>query len=412
MALSLGAASMAGPLAGFYGKPRLEPIIEALSLCVLIKGLTVVQEAKLTREMDFKSLALRTNLSIVVGAVVGVSLALLGWGMWALVWQSLARGIVGLLVLWRAAHWHPRLRFNVRHMRELAWFSIKYFPATLFDFLGTQAEPLIMGKFFGDAAVGVYRLVMRLLDLVITLVSRALWYVSFPYFSEAQGDPARLKARVSDCLRFSMLFSLPLLAVLGMESGALVRVLGPKWADAEKAIQILCVYAAIRSLVLFAGPLLVALGRPHVFSAIMGVQCVAMCVGVGSAAYLLRVAGADQQVAGVAWARVGVYVTVFLPFAIWTIVRNAKLGVSDLLASISPGVAAVVAVALTDLLLVAGMHAVNLPPLFGLAMRGGLAGLAGLAVIAVLEPGIRRSVALVRPSRFRPSSAGSGPGAP
>lgn len=409
LVLTLGGAAFAGTVAAFYEIPRLTPLIQALSLCVLIKGLTVVQEAKLTREMNFKSLAVRTNLSVIVGAVVGVSLAVGGAGPWALVGQSLARGLSGLIVLWRAAHWTPKLRLHVQHAREMVVFSIKYFPATLFDYMGTQAEPLIIGKFFGEAAVGIYRLAMRLLDLVITIVTRALWYVSFPYFSEAKGDVAQLRGRVVDCLRYSALFSLPVLAVMGLESPALVQLLGEEWAQAAVVIRILCVYGALRALVLFVGPVLVALGRPQVFSVLMAVQVVLLCTGFAAAGYFLSGAELQAQVSGIAWARVGVYVAVFLPVALWVMLRYAGASFGALGGAVLPGIAVAVAASAAQVLAHPLTDWLSAPVLVSLALRSAIAGAAAVVAILLVDGSIRTMVMrFMRPKVVLPATGGTG----
>ncbi len=409
LVLTLGGAALAGQVAAFYEIPRLAPLIQALSLCVMIKGLTVVQEAKLTREMNFKSLAVRTNLSVIIGAVVGVSLAIGGAGAWALVGQSLARGLSGLFVLWRAAHWTPRLRIHVQHTREMIWFSIKYFPATLFDYLGTQAEPLIIGKFFGEAAVGIYRLGMRLLDLVITVVTRALWYVSFPYFSEAKGDPEKLRARVTDCLRYSALFSLPVLVVMGLESPAIVQILGDKWAQAADVIQILCAYAALRALVLFVGPVLVSLGRPQVFSMITAVQVTLLCVGFGVVGYGLSGAELQAQVSGIAWTRVGVYVVVFLPVALWVMLRYAGVSLAGIGGAVLPGIAVAMAAGAAQFLMHPLTNLLDAPVLVSLVLRSAAAGAAAVVAILLVDGGIRTMAGrFLRPKVALPAAGESG----
>jgi PST family polysaccharide transporter len=398
LALTLGGVAASGLVANFYAIPRLAPLVQALSLCVLIRGLTVVQEAKLTRDMDFKSLALRTNLSVIAGAIVGVALAAGGAGAWALVGQSLARGVSGLVVLWRAARWTPRPRIDGRRTGEMVVFSIKCFPATLFDFLGSQAEPLLIGKFFGETAVGVYRLAMRLLDLVVTVVTRALWYVAFPYFSEAKGDVTKLRARVTDCLRYSSLCSLPVLVVLGLESPSFVHVLGPKWAQATDVVQILCVYGALRSLTLFVGPLLFASGRPQVFSAIMGVQVALLCAGIGAAGVFLSSSDLQAQVSGIAWARVAVYVAVFLPVAIWVMVRTAGVSFSALGAAILPGVAVAASAGVVQMALGPLTQWAGTPPVAGFAIRMAAVGVATALTILAVDGGVRTAAGRV----FRP----------
>ncbi len=412
LVLTLGGVAAGGFVAGFFEDPRLAPLVQALSLCVLIRGLTVVQEAKLTREMDFRSLAVRTNFSVIAGAIVGIALAIGDAGVWALAGQSLARGVAGLVVLWRAARWTPKLRVHAAHTREIVVFSIKYFPATLFDYLGSQAEPLIIGKFFGAQAVGIYRLVMRLLELVITVVTRALWYVAFPYFAEAKGDIAKLRTRVSDCLRYSALCSLPVLAILGLESPTLVHLLGPKWAQATDVVRILCVYGALRSLTLFVGPLLLALGRPQAFSVVMGAQVFILCAAFGAAGVFLSSAEMQAQVSGIAWARVGVYAAVFLPVAIWVMVRYSGASFFSLGAAVLPGIAVAASVAAVQMGLEPVTRWAGAPPLVGFAVRMAAVGVVcGLAVFAA-DTSVRTAVGRMFQPKLAVPAGGTQAGEP
>ena len=89
---------------------------------------------------------------------------------------------------------------------------------------------------------------MRLVDLLNTFVTRALWYVAFPYFSEAKGDIDKLRVRVTDCTRYAGLFAFPALAVLAIQSPQLADVFGKEWAAAAPVIRVLCIYGALRSL--------------------------------------------------------------------------------------------------------------------------------------------------------------------
>jgi O-antigen/teichoic acid export membrane protein len=410
LVLTIGGAACAGVVAGYLEISGLVPIIQALSLSVLIRGLTVVQEAKLTREMNFKSLALRTNLSMIGGAVVGLLLAVWGAGVWALVGQSLARGVFGLIMLWRAAHWIPKFRIHWQHTREMVIFSIKYFPATLFDYFGSQAEPLIIGKFFGPAAVGIYRLAMRLIDLIITVVTRALWYVSFPYFAEAKGDAAILRIRIVDCLRYSALFSLPVLAIVGLESPALVHWFGPKWSQASDVIRILCVYGALRALVLFMGPLLVALGRPQHFSMIMGLQVTSLCVGFAVAGVFLADADVQTQVSGIAWTRVAIYAGVFLPIAVWVMMRGTGGSLAALGSSVVPGLAVGAAASAVQIMLLPLTEWMQAPAVVGIVLRSTCAGVAAVLAILLVDSRVRSTVGRVYRSRILGVAAPAEPG--
>lgn len=376
-----------GLVAAYFGLDKLGPLIQVLSVAILMRGLTVVQEAKLTREMGFRSLALRTNLSVIVGAGVGIGMAAGGWGVWALVGQYLGRAVTALIVLWGSARWTPRFRMDVRRLRELTWFSSKFFPATLFDFIGQQAEPVIMGSFFGPAAVGMYRLALRLVDFVVMLVTRALWYVSFPYFAEASGNPDQLRKRVLDCVRIASCVALPLFVMIAAEGNALSPIFGAKWDGAIVSMQVLCAYGAFRCLSLFAGPLLFAVGLPHVQSLMMGIQCAAICLVAVAAGYLLRGAEPAQQVIGMAWARGGAFMFVVFPMALYYMVRTIKLPIREFLKVIGPGLVGAAAAVSVDLVLRLLLN----DSLTLLLMRVAVASVVAPVVIVLADPNLHKA---------------------
>ena len=145
-------------LAGFWaranGVPELEPIIDVLSITIVLWALSLVQRAQLQREMQFKKLAVRSNVASLIGGVVGVSLALGGAGVWALVAQQLTYAAVSTLAFAALGRWRPRLRFSLHHARELFGFSIDVLFANLAGFLSRRGDILFMGLFFSPVVVG------------------------------------------------------------------------------------------------------------------------------------------------------------------------------------------------------------------------------------------------------------------
>ena len=92
--------------------PQVASIIPVLSLCIPIEGLALIQKTLLAREMDYKSLSVRSNASVLVAGAVGIAMAYAGLGVWALVGQQLVRDFTALLLLWRLSPWRPRMEFS------------------------------------------------------------------------------------------------------------------------------------------------------------------------------------------------------------------------------------------------------------------------------------------------------------
>ena len=167
-----------GLWANLNGEPELKPVVQVLSLLVIAEGLHMVQEAVLQRELRFKRLAIRSNVAAVLGGVTGLVLALNGAGVWALVAQQLVIEFSSVVLIWALSDWRPRLRFSMRHARELLPFSSGVFLSNLGGFLGQRADALLMGIFFGPVAVGIYRLADRFVEVLLEATLRPIGLVS------------------------------------------------------------------------------------------------------------------------------------------------------------------------------------------------------------------------------------------
>ena len=136
MVAGLALVGISVGLSGWWARvnhlPTLARVIRWLSVSILIESLTVVQRAVLHRDMNFKSLSLRSNAAAAVAAVVSLGMALAGFGVWALVGQKLGEDISALALLWKISSWRPRLRFSLLHLKQLLGFSV----ASLFTRVG------------------------------------------------------------------------------------------------------------------------------------------------------------------------------------------------------------------------------------------------------------------------------------
>jgi O-antigen/teichoic acid export membrane protein len=189
-------------VAGWWGRfnhaPELRMLLSVMSLSIPLEGLSIVQSALMRRSMDFKSLSIRSNVSVLIGGAAGIGMAVSGFGPWALVGQQLCRDTSALVLLWRLGSWRPGLRFSWMHLKELLGFSTNNFVAQLGTFADAQAGPVVLGALFGPVAVGLYRLADRLMASVIMLAS-SIQTVSLPEFSRVQDRRcAQVPCGVSD----------------------------------------------------------------------------------------------------------------------------------------------------------------------------------------------------------------------
>jgi O-antigen/teichoic acid export membrane protein len=261
-ACTVAGVALAGPLADFYGEPDVEPLFAALSIGFLVTALGTTQAALLARELDFRSLELRQIAASTVGAAVGITLAVLGLGAWALVGQQLVIGAVSTILLWRFVSWRPLLTFSGRSFRKLGAFGGKLFVQNLLYVLGKNTGTVLIGRFVGAAALGVYAISTSVILAPFQQIAGPVQQVLFPAFSRMQDDRERLADAWIRVSRLVGAISVPALVGLVVVAPDFVEVvLGDSWRDAVPVIQILAWAGLIQSLQTLNGEVLLALDR-------------------------------------------------------------------------------------------------------------------------------------------------------
>lgn len=322
--------------AGMNHLPLLAPVISVLSLAIPLEGLTIVQRAVLSREMDFKSFSIRSVVAITAGGIVGLAMAFTHFGVWSLVGKQLATDFVGLVALWRLGDWRPGRNFSVGAIRELLHFSAGAFAGNLGLFLNAQSDALLVGLFFGPIPVGLYRLASRLTSMVVTVATNSLQIASFPQFCRLQDKPAELRQSVLSCLRFAAVLTIPALAGLAMVGHNVLAAIGPQWLDAKNALWILCLVAMVQPLSYFGGPLLQAKGKPHYLAAFVWADSALGAASLVIAGEMFRHSSTVVQVTGIATARFITAAMLPVPVALWIFHRFAGVRLRSMLRTTGP----------------------------------------------------------------------------
>lgn len=384
--LSVG---LSGWWAGLNHLPQLARVISVLSLTIPIEGLAMVQRAVLQREMDFKSLAIRSAGSVVAGGVMGLAMAFKGCGVWALVGQRVTEDATALALLWTVGRWRPRWRFSLVRMRELFGFSTASFAGKLGTFVNQQSSALLIGLYFGPLVVGLYRLAERMMGLVLDVATSSLQLVSFSEFSRLQDKPSELRRSVLACLRLSSIVTLPAMAGLAAVSGVFMGALGSNWIPAADALKILCVLGMALAFANFTGPLLSALSKPRVVAMVVWGFNVINVIALVGVSMLLAHASAKGQVLGIAATRFATGALLFAPTLLYILMQHSRISLGDLWKTARPSILAALAVAAVLLpfsRLTPGCKSVVL-----LVVEVTLGGLTGMAVLLTLDDKLRNA---------------------
>jgi PST family polysaccharide transporter len=338
---------IAVPLSGWWAAtnhvPKLASIVFWLSITIPIESLAVVQKAVLQREMDFRSLSFRTNLSVIGGGLLGLAMALAGFGVWSLVGQQIATNALALMMLWGLSHWRPRLRFSYERLKELFHFSMANFVAKLGVFTNQQFNVLLMGIFFGPVAVGLYRFAAKAMSTFFQLSQFSLLSVSLPEFSRWQDDPVRLRQSVLSCIRLCGVLTIPALAGLAATSDLVMGIVGPKWLDAGGCLRVLCILGMFDGFAQFAGPLLQAVNRPKLLAGLSWLQTALNASLLATAGALLRGASDRNVVIGVSLTQLVSLLVIGLPLALYSLKRFCNITMLDVLQKLTPSILAGIA---------------------------------------------------------------------
>lgn len=257
--------AMAGWIADFLDEPDLAPILQVLSLAFIISALSSTQMALLRRELAFRSLALRGLFALAGGGAVGIAMAFLNFGAWALVGQQVAASVISAATLWRVSPWRPGFEVSAHDFRELFSFGIKVVGSDTLAFLSRNTDNLLIGIFLGPVALGIYAVAYRILDTsqkVLVSVARRL---AFPALAKLQTEPERMRRAYLRLTRLAGSAILPGYVGLALVAPEMtVFLFGRRWAESGPVAAVLFLIGPVLSLQAFSGSLLTAAGHPSV----------------------------------------------------------------------------------------------------------------------------------------------------
>jgi PST family polysaccharide transporter len=233
-------AALAPLLVAFYHEPRLYWVAVISGATFVFTGLAAQHGALLQRGMRFVTLAKIGVLSLMVGSVTGIVMALLGCRYWSLVGMAMASSIVGTASVWLAVPWIPGLPRRRSGVRSMLRFGGLATCESFVVFLAWNAEKILLGRFWGADALGLYGRAYQLVTLPVQQLNISLTGVAFPALSRIQHDAER---HAKSFLRgYYLLISLtiPITITCALFAEEIVGiVLGAKWMAAAPILRLL-----------------------------------------------------------------------------------------------------------------------------------------------------------------------------
>lgn len=249
-------------IADFYEMPQLVPVTRVIGLSLIFSALSAVHRTLLTIDVDFKTQTKATLSAVVLSGMVGIVLAYCGFGVWALVVQTLVSTGATTLFFWILVRWFPRHFFSMASFKPMFSFGSKLLAASLLHTVYMNLYPLIVGKFFSATALGYFSRAQQFASLPATTGSGILGRVTFPLLATVQDDNERLSAVYRKYLRVSTGAIVPvMLGLCALTEPMVVLLIGEKWLPIVPLMQVLCLAWMVDPIVLVNLNLLNVKGR-------------------------------------------------------------------------------------------------------------------------------------------------------
>lgn len=227
-------------IADFYHQPILINVVRIYGITLILGSLGSTSSVQLTIKLDFKTSTKISLCCAIISGIIGICLAFAGWGVWALVAQSIISAALRLVLLYIFVKWLPTSGFSKSSFKELFAFSSKLFSASIISVIYDNLAGAAIGKQFNSAALAFYNRAYSFNALVNTNITNVLGKVSYPLLSQIQDDNNRLKIIYERYIQMSAFITFPALMLLCAIAKPLVLfLLTDKWSSVIIYMQIL-----------------------------------------------------------------------------------------------------------------------------------------------------------------------------
>lgn len=236
----------AAPLiAWFYKMPLLTPVIRVFGIKIPISAFNSIQNAYVSRNMQFKKFFFATIIGTVISAVVGIWMALKGFGVWALVAQVLTNTVIDTIMLFITIDWRPRFEFSFKEAKPLIAFGWKILVTDLIGTIFNNLNAFVIGKKYTSDDLAFYEKGKKFPDMINTNVGATLTAVLFPAMS-LTNNIEEIKAIRRKSLKMLEYVMFPLMfGMITVADKMILVLLKEKWMFAVPYVRISAVAAVL-----------------------------------------------------------------------------------------------------------------------------------------------------------------------
>ena len=240
--LYAGMFFLAPYIAKFYNDVSLTPIVRVISLTIIISGVKGIQQSYVSKNMLFKKFFYSTLGGTIFSAFLGIYLAYVGAGVWAIVAQQLSNTTIDTIILWITVRWRPKKMFSWNRLKDLLSFGWKMLVSALLDTVYTNIRSLVIGKMYSSSDLAFYNQGDKLSSVIVNNINTSIDSVLLPTLAKEQDDRERMKNMTRRSIKISTYIMAPLMMGLAFCATSVVDlVLTEKWLPCVPFLQIFCI---------------------------------------------------------------------------------------------------------------------------------------------------------------------------
>ena len=265
-------------IASFFHREELTNLTRVTSLGMVIGAFAIVQQTRLTKRIDFKTQAKITLIASISSGVIGIAMAFFGFGVWALVAQSLSSQALRTILLWFYNKWLPKFRFSSKSFLELFGFGWKMMVSGLLDTTWKELYQVVVGRFYSPATLGQYTRATQFSTLFSSNLTSVIQRVTFPVLSNIQDDKERMLSAYRRIIKVTMFVTaIGMFFLAAISEPLLYCLIGPKWHDAATYLPLICISGSLYPLHAINLNMLQVQGRSDLF---LGLEIIKKIIGI------------------------------------------------------------------------------------------------------------------------------------
>jgi PST family polysaccharide transporter len=324
---------VSGPVADFYGDPRIESLLMASSALVVLGSLSSVPFAVLNRELRFVRMSIIDIVSLLAGFAVSVTAAIITQSYWALWLLSFTSALISFVMVWALCSWRPKKTLSFKGVKDLVAFGSNLTVFNLFNHVVRHIDNVLIGKIWGAEQLGFYDRAYKLMLLPVFLVNVPLKRVIVPLLVQARDEPDQYRKLYLGALQASLLLTVPPVVVVAAEPGKIIELLlGHGWAQSAPIFQWLSIVCILQLATTTLGWIFLTRNRARDMMIAGVISCILTCVFF---------------VAGVKWGAQGVAIgymaaeVLRTPFFVWWALKGSPISMRQIIGCLAPFVVSI-----------------------------------------------------------------------